>query len=150
MLHELLVLNRPLIVFDLETTSLDIQKARIIEISFQMFTAEGLKKNWTSLVDPEILILNSASHHITDEDIKGKPTFKQLAESIARGFKDCDYGGKNIRYDLQVIASEMNRVGQKWSYTGARVICADRLEQLGEPRTLSHLYEKPFHKKALP
>jgi len=75
------------------------------------------------------------------------PTFGQIAENLAKGFSDCDFGGQNIRFDLQVLASEMKRVNVVWSYAGALIIDAQRLEQLGEPRSLSHLYEKHTGKK---
>jgi DNA polymerase-3 subunit epsilon len=172
-LHTLLTLERPLLVFDLETTSLDVNVARIVEIGFQVWTAEGLKKEWRSLVNPSIPIPpeSTKTHHITDLMMKqcrkcgmeldthpiGKtgettvancidpspvPTFNQLAPNLATGFANCDYAGKNVRYDLQVMAAEMKRAGVIWDYMQTKIIDVDRLEQLGEPRTLSHLYKK--------
>jgi DNA polymerase III subunit epsilon len=170
-LNELLTLTRPLHVFDLETTSLDVEQARIVEIGFQTWTAEGLKHEWWSLVNPGVPILNSSNHHVTDDDVTLKcwkckqyqgahplldnlcdewravPSFKQLAAKLAVGFTNCDFAGKNIRYDLQVLAKEMQRAGVTWSYADACIVDADRLEQIGEPRTLSHLYEKHTGKK---
>lgn len=75
------------------------------------------------------------------------PTFYKLANNLAIGFKDCDFAGKNVRFDLRKIASEMRRVRVVWSYVGARIIDADRLEQLGDPRTLSDLYRKHLGKE---
>jgi len=167
MIHTLLHLDRPLVVFDCETTSLNTGDARIVELGFQWFTSEGLQKEWRSLVNPEVHISaeTSAIHGITDELIhccrvcggveknllgtrctcdmfKPWPTFKQLAANLATGFTDVDYAGKNIRYDLRVLAAEMQRVKVTWTYAGARVIDADRLEQIGEPRNLASLYRK--------
>ena len=73
---------------------------------------------------------------------KSVPTFAQLAASLARGFRDCDYAGKNVRFDLRVLSSEFARAGVAWDYVGARIVDADRLEALAVPRTLSHLHEK--------
>lgn len=165
MLNERLRLTRPLILFDLETTSLDVQTARIVEIGFQQWTANGLQKEWKSLVNPGVPITNSDKHHVTDlmvhscrvcnanersgvfivcscDEKKPWPTFPQLAESLARGFSNCDFAGKNVRYDLQILANEMIRARVAWSYVGAYVIDADRLEALGEPRDLSSLYRR--------
>lgn len=169
MLHEILQLDRPLILFDLETTG-TTDGSRIVEIGFQVYTREGVTKEWNSLVNPEIPIPAevAAIHGITDEMVKvcrfcGKPaehhphdnpgiipcltfgpilTFAQLAPNLAVGFQDCDYGGKNVRFDLRIFDSEMRRVGVPWSYADAKVIDAERLEQIAVPRTLSHLYEK--------
>lgn len=75
------------------------------------------------------------------------PTFAQLAPNLAKGFVDCDFAGKNVRYDLRVFAAEFARTRVMWSYASARIVDADRLEHLGEPRTLSALYEKHVGKK---
>lgn len=76
------------------------------------------------------------------EGWKAWPTFKQLALSLASGFHDCDFAGKNVRFDLRILANEMSRAGQAWSYAGARIIDAERLEHLAVPRDLGSLHEK--------
>lgn len=70
------------------------------------------------------------------------PTFKQIAAKLADGFRSCDYAGKNVRFDLRVLSAEFERAGVAWNYLGARIVDADRLEQLGEPRHLGNLYKK--------
>jgi len=170
LLHTVLNLTRPLVMLDEETTGLNTTEARIVEIGFQIWTAAGLEKEWRSLINPEISIPEEASrtNHITDasmklcnrcakdreshplpdcEEFKPVPRFRDIAASLAKGFTNVDFAGKNVRYDLRVLSSEMVRVGVPWNYVGARIIDADRLEQLGEPRTLSHLYEKHTGKK---
>jgi DNA polymerase-3 subunit epsilon len=163
-------------VYDTETTGLDVQKDRICQVGFQMWTAEGLTKEYKTLVRPGVQMPEGAqkTHGITDALLEGCrhcklsreehdacnaddddpcgefkpwPTFAQLATSLVKGFTDCDFAGKNIRYDLRITAAEFERNGVEWSYAGARIIDADRLEQLGEPRTLSHLYEKHLGEK---
>lgn len=169
MIHEVLRLTRPLIVFDLETTSVDVEAARIVEIGFQIWTEQGMIREWRSLVDPGVPIpAESTEAHKIDDDrlkrcndcgcssgptldgsfcrckrFKPVPQFKQIAPSLARGFRDCDYAGKNVRrYDLPVLAREFERAGVAWSYRGARIVDVERLEQLGDPRTLGDLYKK--------
>ncbi len=56
MIHRLLNITRPLIVPDVETTGLDPKEARIIEVGFQVWTADGLQKEWRSLVNPGVPI----------------------------------------------------------------------------------------------
>lgn len=133
---------------------------------------KGMTKEWRSLVNPGVPIPASATkvHGITNETMLActkcgvladtpihrreadpddvnhvfhpVPTFKQLAANLAKGFIDCDYAGKNCRYDLRILAAEFVRAGVEWSYAGARIIDADRLEALAEPRSLSHLHKK--------
>src|SRR5665213_1290422 len=104
MIHELLHLTRPLFVLDVEATSVDVQTARIVEIAFARFEAGGLTKEWSTRINPSVPIPASATkvHGITDADVADKPTFKQLAANLAKGFSDCDFGGQNVRYDLRV------------------------------------------------
>jgi DNA polymerase-3 subunit epsilon len=68
MIHQLLTLTRPLIVFDCETTGVDTNTDRIVELGFQLWTADGLQKEWRSLVNPCVPIPAGATavHHITD------------------------------------------------------------------------------------
>lgn len=80
-------------------------------------------------------------------EFKPIPKIEQIIERMAHGFSNCDFGGKNVRYDLRVMAAETARHRVIWTYDQACVIDADRLEQIGEPRTLSHLYEKHTGKK---
>lgn len=177
MLHTIFNLERPLIIFDLETTGLKVDVARIVEMAFRIYTNEGMTKHWRSYVHPGIPIPpeTTATHHITDammlgcrscgylesahpfyynngvdevcREFKRIPRFDEIAAGLAKGFSNCDFGGKNIRYDLQVLENEMKRAAVEWSYAGAVVLDADRFEQLGEPRSLSHLYEKHTGKK---
>jgi DNA polymerase III subunit epsilon len=142
-LNELLTLERPLVIFDLETTGLG-PTARICEIAYQAFRPDGTVAENSTLVNPEMTMSDEviSKHHITNEMVKDAPTFSQLAPRIAKAFTGCDFGGKNIRFDLGVLMQEMIRVRVEWSYIGALVLCADRLEQLGEPRTLSALYKR--------
>ena len=144
MLHKLLNLTRSCFVLDTETTGTDVQSDRIIEIGFQQWTADGMVKEWRTLVDPGIPIPAEATrvHHITDADVKDAYTFRQLAPSLAKGFVDCDWCGQNVRFDLRILSAEFARAGVPWSYTGARIIDSLKLEQLAVPRSLSHLHEK--------
>lgn len=76
------------------------------------------------------------------EGFRPWPTFRQLAQRLADGFTGVDFAGKNVRFDLRIIAAEMARAGVPWSYAGARIVDIDRIEQLGEPRDLSSLYRR--------
>lgn len=143
-------MNRTFIVFDLETTGVTVEEDRIIEIGFELyesfphFLKKEKKQEWSHLVNPGIPIPKHIQEltTITDEDVKGKPLFGALAANISKGFSNCDFGGKNIRFDLQILFAEMRRNGVDWSYRGAKIVCAERIEQVTNPRTLSHLYEK--------
>lgn len=173
-LHELLNLTRPLFVLDTETTGTDVNNDRIVEIGFEMWTPEGMTKEWRTLVDPGVPIPKEASdvHGITDDafercavcdaspmehgvnaviqygdgllcdKLSRHPRFVDLAANLTKSFVDCDFAGKNVRFDLRIVAAEMRRARVDWSYAKARVVDNDRLEQLAEPRNLGRMYAK--------
>lgn len=148
-LHQILKLERTLFWLDTETTGLSRENARIIELGFQEWNPEGLKREWVTRLNPGVPISPEVTEitGITDFDVSARPYFKQIAENLARGFSDCDFGGKNVRFDLRVISSEMERAGVSWSYAGARIIDNDRLESVAVPRNLSAMYERYTGKK---
>ena len=81
-----LKLKKPLIIFDLETTGLDLVKDRIIQISFIKITPDGQEYRTNLYVNPERSISAEAIEitGITDEQLKDAPTFKQIAPQIAQ------------------------------------------------------------------
>ena len=167
MLHKLLNLTRPLFIFDCETTGVDPQKDRIIEFGFQQWGPEGLVKEYRTLINPGVPIplASSKVHNIYDLDMHRCQTcklvvddvapdrcrceapsrvltFRQLAPNLAKGMSNCDFGGKNIRFDIRITLAEMAREGVPWSIAGPRIVDAERLEQLAVPRDLGSLYAK--------
>jgi DNA polymerase-3 subunit epsilon len=186
MIDQIFKLDRPLIVYDTETTGVNTDTDRIAEVGFQDWRPDKPVREWRTLIRTGVPMPQSAAdvHKITEAEFnncsvcklpltdhadqvpaegheglfpgsllpyphpfKLWPTFKQIAPSLAKGFSNCDFAGKNIRFDLRITAAEMQRAGVQWSYLGARIIDADRLEQIGEPRHLSNLYEKHTGKK---
>lgn len=138
-LHSLLPLSRRLVGLDLETTGVNKQTARIVEIAFIEIKPDGSEREYQTLINPgmSIPIEATAVHHINDSDVLSKPTFAQIAPSLASGFKDIDFYGFNIRFDLDVLVEEFKRVGIAWDYAKSHVLDGLRLWQIGSPRTLT-------------
>lgn len=135
----ILPLTRALIVLDLETTGTNVKEDRIVELGFRVWYPDGSNKSWNRFIDPGCPIPADATqvHHITDEMVAGSPTFAQLAENLSRGFRDCDYCGYNVHFDLRVLEAEMHRAGVNWTPGDARVLDPLALWRILEPRTLS-------------
>lgn len=76
-----LELNRPLIVFDLETTGTNVATDRIVEIGMVKIFPDGREEDKRYLVNPTVPIPPevTAIHGITNEDVMNEPTFAQLA-----------------------------------------------------------------------
>ena len=70
-------LIRPLVIFDLETTGLDIATARIIQISYIIAHPDGSEERANRFVNPEMPIPQEVQSltHITDEMVKDAPPF---------------------------------------------------------------------------
>jgi DNA polymerase III subunit epsilon len=137
-------LKNPLCVFDLETTGTNTAKDRIIEIAVikMMPNGEIIKKS--DLLNPTIPIPVSSSqiHGIKDEDVKDKPTFKDVAKDYARFFEGVDLAGFNVlKFDIPILVEEFLRVGVDFDYTRKKIIDAQRIFHLMEKRTLSAAYQ---------
>ena len=144
-----LKLEKPLVVFDLETTGLDLVKDRIIQISYikVMPNGEEIERNY--YVNPEMHIPEEASsvHHIYDKDVADKPTFKELAQTLANDFKGCDFGGFNSnRFDVPLLIEEMLRNGINIDITKCHFVDVQNIFHKKEQRTLVAAYKFYCHK----
>ncbi|MEH0156846.1 3'-5' exonuclease [Limibacter armeniacum] len=139
-----LKLRNPLAVFDLETTGTNIVKDRIVEISVVKIMVDGEKKIKTLRINPTIPIPLESSliHGIYDEDIKDAPTFKQVAKEIAEFMKGADLAGFNVmRFDIPVLVEEFLRAGINFDISNRKVVDAQRIFHMMEPRTLTAAYK---------
>ena len=134
-----LKLNKPIAVFDLETTGKDPRTDRIVEISITRIEPNGDRDSKTRRINPTIPIPPEATaiHGISDEDVKDKPTFFQVARSLANWIDKCDLCGYNVKnYDLPLIANEFNRAGVLFEAAGRSIIDPMEIFKLKEPRHL--------------
>lgn len=137
-------LSKPICFFDLETTGINISKDRIVEISILKVYPDGKEETKTWLVNPEIHIPAevTAIHGISDEDVKDKPTFKQLAKEINNMIKDSDLGGFNSnRFDIPLLAEEMLRADLDFDMKNRVAIDVQAIFHKMEQRTLSAAYK---------
>ena len=110
-----LKLHKPLCVFDLETTGINISKDRIVEICILKVFPDASRESKTWYVNPEMPIPaeSTAVHGITDEDVKDSPTFKELAPKIIDLIKDILTMDVDKIFNYNTIA---NTFGKKISY----------------------------------
>lgn len=139
-----LKLKRPLIFFDLETTGTNITRDRIVEISLVKVNPDGSRVEKTRRINPEMPIPAEATavHHITDEDVKSEPTFKQVAKSLAAIFQGCDIAGFNSnRFDIPLLDEEFQRADVDIDLGRANFIDVQTIYHKKEPRTLVAAYK---------
>ena len=142
---ENIILNKPLIFLDFETTGLNPECDRIVELTYLKVNPDGTKEKKSERINPVIPISSGATevHGITDEDVKDKPTFKQYSKGLIGFFSGCDIAGYNIkRFDLPMLKAEFKRVGIDFDIEQFNVVDAMTIFHAMEPRDLSAAYKK--------
>jgi DNA polymerase-3 subunit epsilon len=138
-----LLLERPLISFDLETTGLNSAKDKIVQISLSKITYQNdvyhhIDYNW--YLNPGIPIPPEVTeiHGITDEDVKDKMMFKDVAEEIYDIMKGCDLLGYNSnRFDIPFLAEEFIKCGITYPEEDTKMVDAQVIFHKREPRDLA-------------
>lgn len=139
-------LTKPLVVFDLEATGLDLVNDRIIQISYVKVSPgdkEGEEERKSIFVNPgkPIPAFVQQLTGITDDMVKDAPTFKQLAKQLADSFIGCDFAGFNSdRFDVPMLAEEFLRAGIDFDFSKCRLIDAQNIFHKREPRNLAEAY----------
>ncbi len=136
-------LKKPLVVFDLEATGLDLVHDRIIQISYVKVSPNGEENRQSIFVNPGMPIpaLVQELTGITNEQVQGEKTFKEIAKELAAEFTGCDFAGFNSnRFDVPLLAEEFSRAGVDFDFTKCRLIDAQTIFHKREPRNLSAAY----------
>lgn len=137
-------LKNPLVFFDLETTGVNINTDRIVEICYLKVHPNGNEESKTMRINPEMHIpeQSSAIHGIYDEDVADCPTFKEVARLIARDIEGCDLAGFNSnRFDVPLLAEEFLRAGVDIDMSRRKFIDVQVIYHKLEQRTLSAAYK---------
>ena len=137
-------LTKPLVIFDLETTGLDLVKDRIIQISYIKVNPNGDEERGNELVNPEKPIdpMITQLTGISNEKVKDKPTFKQLSQRLAEKFTGCDFAGFNSNhFDIPLLAEEFLRAGVDFDFSKCRLIDAQTIFHRMERRNLAAAYK---------
>jgi len=102
------LINKDVFVcLDCETTGLETDKDRIIEIALVRFNFEEVLDSFETLIDPQMPIpeASTAIHHITDPMIKGKPKIQELLTKIFEFIGKSIVVGHGITNDIAFICS---------------------------------------------
>lgn len=137
-------LQKPLVIFDLETTGLDLVKDRVIQISYIKVFPDGKEERGNHLINPEKPIPEVVEEltGIKNEDVKDKPTFKQMAQQLNQVFSGSDIAGYNSNhFDVPLLAEEFLRAGIDFDFSRCRLIDVQTIYHKMERRNLAAAYK---------
>ncbi|MBR5084944.1 MAG: 3'-5' exonuclease [Prevotella sp.] len=139
-----LQLQRPLVIFDLETTGLDLVRDRIIQIAYIKICPDGSETRRNYLINPGIPIPPevTAITSISNDDVKDKPSFKMLAPHLLDEFKGCDFAGFNSNhFDIPMLAEEFLKAGTDFDFSKHLLIDVQTIFHKMERRNLEAAYK---------
>lgn len=138
-----LQLKKPIIFFDLETTGVNILRDRIVEISYIKVMPSGEEIERTMRINPGMPIPpeSTAVHHITDDDVRDCPRFKDVARELAQVFMGCDIAGYNSnRFDVPLLMQEFSNAGVDIDLARHNFVDVQNIFHKMEQRTLVAAY----------
>lgn len=137
-------LKNSIIFFDLETTGVNITHDKIVEISYIKIFPNGTEEEKTIRINPGCHIPEEATavHHITDEDVKDCPRFKDIARNLSKVFEGCDIAGFNSnRFDIPLLAEEFLNAGVTVDFSKRKFVDVQTIFHKMEQRTLIAAYK---------
>ena len=102
----------PVAIIDFETTGFQPGPARVVEVSILRMDNEGPPRMLLdTIVNPQSPVAATEIHGITDRDVSGAPTFRELAPLIARSLSGCVVAAYNVSFDMKFLEFEMRTAG---------------------------------------
>ena len=139
-----LVLERPLVFFDIESTGTNPYRDRIVEIAVIKIMPDGSREDVVRRINPCMPIPAGASavHGIYDADVADCPTFDVIAHNLYNYLEGCDLAGYNIvKFDVPMLQEEFKRCGLELNMRDRKLIDVFNIFCRLYPRTLSAAYE---------
>jgi DNA polymerase-3 subunit epsilon len=140
-----LKLERPIAFIDVETTGMNPNSDRVVELSILRIQPDGREEYKSHRVNPGVPIPADATavHGITDADVSGLPTFHQYAKSVRDFLEGCDIAGFNvIKFDLPCLEAELARADVEFSRGGRHFVDSMVIFHQRERRDLEAAYHK--------
>jgi DNA polymerase-3 subunit epsilon len=146
----MLDLTKPLVFIDLETTGVNPASDRIIDIAMLKANTNGTTETRTWRVNPCVPIPEATTkiHGIKNEDVIDSPLFANIAPAVLEFIGTADLGGYNsTRFDIPLLIEECMRAGFDFDLKNRKLIDAQHIFYMMEPRTLSAAYKFYCQKK---
>lgn len=117
---------------DCETTGLDPENDRMIEVAAVKFTFDGTLDEFDTLVDPGSPISKESIeiHHITDDMVQGKPKAGDILAQLLAFIGRHTLVGHGIGFDIDIITNEAKRSGIPCTISNNLVLDTLRMARL--------------------
>jgi DNA polymerase-3 subunit epsilon len=138
------MLDRALVILDVETTGLDSEKDYIVELSMVKYDRILMKQNiyfQGFKVPIDIPAEVTAIHGITNDMLEDCPTFNDEYKNIISFLNGCDLGGYNVMFDISFLSVAFDRCGYIFS-SDIKIIDVMKIFAKYEPRTLVAVYNR--------
>ncbi|MCI5772598.1 MAG: PolC-type DNA polymerase III [Clostridiales bacterium] len=109
-----LPLDAPIIVLDFETTGLNTQKDRVIEIGAVKLYHGQVVDSFSMLVNPGMVLPAKITEitHISDQMLRDAPPAAVAIPKLMAFMGDCPIAAHNAQFDCSMLASELKRLGE--------------------------------------
>lgn len=122
---------------DVETTGMSAVADRIIEIGILVLENNRIRRKYSTLIDPDQSLNPYITKitGITNDHLKGAPSFHQVAGEIAEILDGCVFVAHNVRFDYGFVKAELERSGKEFKPTH---FCTAKLSRILFPRHKRH------------
>lgn len=131
------VLDGPLVLVDVETDGLSARGGHIIEIGVLRLDNGTVVDSFQSLIDPGLNLppYISGLTGITDDDLRGSPSFGDIADRLWQLMDGAVFTAHNVRFDYSFVRHEFARVGKKFN---PHLLCTVKLSRALFPAARGH------------
>lgn len=101
--------NNDIVVFDLETTGLNVYAGdKMVEIGAVKLKNGAIVQKFRTLVNPKMPIPKESTkvHHITDQDVANAPTAEQVLPDFYKFTRGCVLVGYNVSFDYGFLTKQ--------------------------------------------
>ncbi|NGX31539.1 MAG: DNA polymerase III PolC-type [Chlamydiae bacterium] len=120
------------VCIDCETTGLDLENDRIIEIAICRFTFSEILESFESLINPEIKISQESMqiHNITEEMCENQPKIEEILPKVFKIAGNCTIMGHGIQFDIDMLTNSAKRFAVKCDLHQNKLIDTLRLARM--------------------
>lgn len=133
-----------MVFIDVEATGLNVTRDRMVELCLLKLHPDESEERKTWKFNPEVPIDAKITKLIgvTDEDVKGRPVFKDLAHKIYEFIGSADVAGFNLcKLDLPLLMEEFMRAGIEFEIAKRKIVDVQRIFHMMEKRNLAAAYQ---------